>query len=1266
MVNLRLSSSNHSFQKDELLKKQLQKFQDKLLEINQKNRSLLLRKIIKKWNFDLAQLNDEGIFVQILERAILSGRDVHLLSDSLADEPSVLLRDHLAMLARNSKLIEEDSGIHDLYIGFPFVRGRLNEELFLRAPLILFAVELEHKRDVPRPGWYLSFSSDQPLRWNRTLFAAIYRSLEIPIPSTLDEDLDNLQGSVSEDKKDVLMTFLQNLAKLLQKYGMPFDLNPEFMFQEAVEPLNKEQTDTLRESLRVQFCAVLGIFRQAENAIYNDYEYLKQLVAKGDIDLGILGKILGIPDQPNTSLEDAGEYNNCWEDKLDQTKDEMLNAVLDSDASQDAVLLQSQDCECVVVRGPPGTGKSQVIVNLISNSISKGERVALVCQKRAALEVVRHRLGEAGLSSFAVFLEDEKKDRSTMYAQLHRLLSGQDREHFESSPSLNSISNEIDQTIRKLNEIVKPLNKQYFGTKPYVLYSNVDPDYKQRLDLQDLDASLDANSLEALIEKLDKVKNDAKKFSNPSYPFRIRTDFSRLSFSDKEKLRHCLESIKDSLKEEYLSLKDKSEYDNAIQDLDAFCGSVNKRFRFLDSAWRNHGKRGEKLILSRNLAPNVESARLLLSLAKKGRKLIEEIGSLEPFLSAEGVEGLIRMITDRPILSQRISSMLDAVEDFDILQKYDQTLSTFSPVEKNFLSICVNQLRDDEDWKRPIRNEVPLRWIERIEKENPVLAVDPLACYKELRDKLEELFKAKKKALSATIRSKIESNLPRIGERSSRSPDKWNSLDYEFTKTRRILPVRQILEKYEKLMQYLTPCWLLSPEMMSAIIPLTEGYFDVIIFDEASQLSVERSIPAMYRAKRIVVAGDEKQLPPFDLFFGKGEEDETDEDIESYSDESLLQMTRKLYGFNYLKWHYRSEYQELIDFSNFAFYDGQLQVVGNNIKHPTIPPIKWVECNGRWEENRTNDLEAKRVVDEVEEILKQSESEGVDPPSIGIVTFNDPQRDLIQRLIEKKQENADFFRMYTRMEGVSKQKSGEKRQFVRNIENVQGEQADIIIFSVGYAKDNEGRLRTQFGLLNVQGGENRLNVAITRAIKRIIVCCSFNPDDLEVENSSNRGPKLLKLYLQYAKAVSENDRVKIKSLLDSINLGLPRPTKGNSSTSLQFESHFEEQVYNALRNLGYTLDAQVGFSGYRIDLAVVHPKDPNRYVLAIECDGAMFHSAKSARERDLVRERFLKSKGWKVERVWSRNWWRNRQVEIQRLEKAIEAAASKEATIQAQ
>ena len=303
--------------------------------------------------------------------------------------------------------------------------------------------------------------------------------------------------------------------------------------------------------------------------------------------------------------------------------------------------------------------------------------------------------------------------------------------------------------------------------------------------------------------------------------------------------------------------------------------------------------------------------------------------------------------------------------------------------------------------------------------------------------------------------------------------------------------------------------------------------------------------------------------------------------------------------------------------------------------------MRWRKVEGRWI-NQSNEVEAIEVVNVLKDLLVNQPGK-----TVGIITFNAKQQSKIQDLIDKKlNEDEEFNAIYNQVMA----KELDERVFVKNIENVQGDERDIILFSIGYAKNEEGRVYNRFGMLNQKGGENRLNVAVTRAKEGIIVVSSVEPDELNVANTSQLGPKLLKSYLKYVKAVSNEQPEQINAVVQEVNENVNTHVQ---DSVLHFDSPFEEQVYQALRNIGYDVTTQVGMSGYRIDLAITHPNDASRYILGIECDGAMYHSSANAKERDVYRQKYLESRGWTIERIWSRNWWKNPSAEIERIDQKV-------------
>lgn len=466
-------------------------------------------------------------------------------------------------------------------------------------------------------------------------------------------------------------------------------------------------------------------------------------------------------------------------------------------------------------------------------------------------------------------------------------------------------------------------------------------------------------------------------------------------------------------------------------------------------------------------------------------------------------------------------------------------------------------------------------------------------------------------------------------------------------KKRALWPIRKYIENYSNLVLSVFPCFLLGPETVSDILPLVEGLFDIVIFDEASQMYIEEAIPTIYRAKKVIIAGDDKQLRPSGTFkstiSSELEDDKEEiEDLAALEEESLLDLAKVNYDKIHLIYHYRSKYEQLINFSNYAFYDGRLKVSPNLINNNNFKPIERIMCDGRWID-RSNIEEAEKVVNLIYKILKERKNK----ETLGIITFNINQKSIIEDMLElRAMKDSKFSELYN-AEINRVENNEDVSLFVKNIENVQGDERDIIIFSTGYGKNEKGRISVNFGSLSQEGGENRLNVAISRAKEKIYLITSIEPEELSVDSSKNVGPKLFKKYLQYARAVSngniEEQEAILYSLIDS---------SINHNTERVHDSDFEAEVYDMLVEKGYEVHTQVGVSGYRIDMAI-YDKEKDQYILGIECDGATYHSSKSARERDIHRQRYLESRGWNIIRIWSRNWWKDPKAEISRIQERL-------------
>lgn len=518
---------------------------------------------------------------------------------------------------------------------------------------------------------------------------------------------------------------------------------------------------------------------------------------------------------------------------------------------------------------------------------------------------------------------------------------------------------------------------------------------------------------------------------------------------------------------------------------------------------------------------------------------------------------------------------------------------------------------------------------------------DILKCFRRrLQDEMVKEFrildKEQFKFAKLRIKERLINQLPNTNLFTS-SMDEIGILKREFNKQRRIMPLRKLFKCIPNLILKLKPCLMMSPLSVSLFLGSENYKFDVIIFDEASQVCTENAIGAIYRGKQVIIAGDSKQLPPTNFFssntldsaFDDG--DETDDiynDIDGY--ESVLDEALSVLPERTLKWHYRSRHEHLITFSNVKIYGGELTTFPSNVDKVSDNGVEYIYVrNGVYERGgkKCNSIEAERVAELVfEHIIKYPNR------SLGVVTFSEAQQDAINISLKKRRMENPRFEKYFH-EDI------DTPFFVKNLESVQGDERDTIIFSIGYAKDITGKMYMNFGPVSREGGYRRLNVAITRAKFNVKLVGSILPTDIDLERTSSEGVRMLRSYMEFA-------------------IQGPIALAGELTVSdiVALESPFEESVYNFLVSKGYNVSSQVGCSGYRIDLAVKHPTLSGVYVLAVECDGATYHSARTARERDRLRQAILEDIGWKVYRIWSLDWIKDPITEGNRLIEHVEKA----------
>jgi len=464
----------------------------------------------------------------------------------------------------------------------------------------------------------------------------------------------------------------------------------------------------------------------------------------------------------------------------------------------------------------------------------------------------------------------------------------------------------------------------------------------------------------------------------------------------------------------------------------------------------------------------------------------------------------------------------------------------------------------------------------------------------------------------------------------------------EIRKQSRFAPLRSLFQRSGNALQALHPCWMMSPASVAQFLPSNSIRFDLVVIDEASQMRPEEALGVIARGKQLVVVGDPKQLPPTDFFktIGIGDGGVGDED-----EESILDMTMKTFSVRRLKWHYRSRHESLIAFSNKYFYDNSLTVFPSpNRKFAIVyhhivdgiytsrgkakSGINTIEVNKVRE--GVNTIEAHKIKEAILEFMRTSPE-----LSLGVVALNQTQRDLlleeISLLINNHPEVADY---------ITKWEETLSSFFIKNLENVQGDERDVIFISTVYGRERPDLpVAQRFGPINSANGHRRLNVLFTRAKERIEVFSSMTAADIRPTESSNRGVHALRNYLEYIQTQQ----------LETARL-----------TGKEPDSDFEVFVAKAIRAKGFEVVAQVGVANYFIDLAIVDPNRAGTYLLGIECDGATYHSSKAARDRDRYRQEVLEKLGWKLYRIWSTDWFKNPEVEIEKLMKYINEIVQRE------
>jgi hypothetical protein len=581
-------------------------------------------------------------------------------------------------------------------------------------------------------------------------------------------------------------------------------------------------------------------------------------------------------------------------------------------------------------------------------------------------------------------------------------------------------------------------------------------------------------------------------------------------------------------------------------------------------------------------------------------------------------------------MHNRVKELRDRVDDLQILMDFKEAKNRFDLAGlEEFFNRLVDQHPPSDQLVNVFRRGAYQEWINNLYNMDPRLGDFRRENHEQL---IQEFRKLDQELIKLTTNCVIE-------EANSRKPQdiliqatdsEVNTLLKEAAKKRRLMPIRTLLQKIPHILPRIKPCMLMSPISVSQFLDSEVMKFDLILFDEASQIVPEDAICSIYRGKCVVVAGDNKQLPPTS-FFQKSLIDDmdwdemTDADVEVF--DSILDECLGIgLPVKTLRWHYRSRHEDLIAFSNNYFYDGSLVTFPSAEANHRALGVKFFHVpDGIYDRGgrRDNLKEAEVVADLVFEHFKEYPKK-----TLGVVTFSIAQMEAVEDAIDRRLDLQPEFEQYfreDRLEGF----------FVKNLENVQGDERDVMIFSVGYGRDQQGLITMNFGPLNKPGGERRLNVAVTRAREKTILVSSIKSSDMDLEATKAAGVRSLYHYLEYAEKGPD--------------ILLSRKPQDNG-----FTSPLEKEVAEEIRRMDYQIDTNVGCSDYKIDIGVIDPANPGHYLLGVECDGLTYLSSSSARDRDRLREQVLNNLGWRIHRIWSPTWVARKESEVRKLKEALE------------
>lgn len=1274
-----------------------------------------------------------------------SGRDIHrsyaldqLSSQILiANQSSKKMESSAVALYRKAKNDLEEGGSNTLFLALGMLKWKENPEddRSYRAPLILLPVILSRKS--ARSPVYLEQLADEEPIFNLTLIEFLQVEQNI---------------NLSEFKEE------------LPKDNSGVDV--EGVWRRVREEIREHRGFEVSEEL------VLASFS------FSKYLMWKDLRDRID-DLKQNPFVEHLVDSPRAPYPQESHFIERTEidRKVDFSK---LFTPLNCDSSQLVAVEASAQSQDFVLEGPPGTGKSETIANIIAHNIGMGRTVLFVAEKMAALNVVYRRMQKVGLDHLCLELHSNKTNKRAVLDQLNKAWTKRN--------GLNQCTwemnlSELEKTREQLNTYVEALHAQ----SPY------------GLSVRDAIATL-ASHLETLAFELDwpmdlnacplngedDFKNAQSKVKNLAIAFEDLADINPISFEAvktnqwsnvwQSKIAQLFEQIipkTERVQSETVNFAElfdivlKGPTCFQLTKLSCLGELINTAIQTPIGYALDKGAKERlsalqtlselKITLDASLAKlgqtiSVEQLKNipiddwvdLAMLAKSGwlkgivnkwklnsacKKvgiaplssidqvdvikqcvgLVAEIDNLLPGLAeynlwrgwntcgsdlnvlhrkgieANQLQSKVLSLSDDPVpvLIQIKKWLVDgrdyleeskvvtswngtaeAISDFqEILIQLEESGASFS--EDEVLSEIVNksshilsqktklkywcewQLAKAEAQSTGLSALVNAfeagavssknanqqfftaycKWLAPLLiDQNPTLRNFKASSHEDTIRKFRELDERVAEITSEYIVNLASQKIPVQG--AGNQSVQFGTLARELQKKTRHIPIRTLIEQVGESLLELCPCLMMSPLSVAQFLPSDFHGVDLVVFDEASQMTTWDSVGAIARGKNVIIVGDPKQMPPTNFFNAQAANDEADEeDLESILDQALAARLplKRLMG------HYRSKHETLIAFSNSKYYENSLVTYPSSDSKESVVTLRRVNGIYAKGKGRNNPIEAKAVVAEVVKRLRDPQLQHL---SIGIVTLNTDQQRTIDDLLD------DARRQYPEIETYFHDVDGRDSLFVKNLESVQGDERDVIILSLAYGptEPEAKTMSMNFGPLNKTGGERRLNVAITRATSEVVVFSSFDSSMIDLSRTSSKAVEDLKHYLEFAERGP---------------IALAEQATANYGVD-QFDSDFEQAVASALRNFGWKVQTQVGVSKFRVDLGILHPDKPGRYLAGVECDGATYHRSPTARDRDRVRQSVLENLGWNIIRLWSTDYFIDANASISKIHSILE------------